>query len=181
MIHPERDPSYKTYLLQLGLKSLGFDPGEPDNWYGAKTDVAYKAFLKSLYPPQFSIKASSFADPMDVAAFNACKRLGHSDEYCFAFGDNGIGFTGINCATFDPICALPYEDWMEKWKSAQVASGKPVIVTYKGQIVQGIMGDTMPHRENIKNGAGIDLNPGFAKAFSLHPPFLLDGFTWSWA
>jgi hypothetical protein len=38
----------------------------------------------------------------------------------------------------------------------------------------------LPHRANIENGAGIDLNPGFAKAFGLHPPFLIPGVRWEW-
>jgi len=39
---------------------------------------------------------------------------------------------------------------------------------------------TRPHRANIKNGAGIDLNPGFAKAFGLTPPFKIAGVQWDW-
>jgi hypothetical protein len=39
----------------------------------------------------------------------------------------------------------------------------------------------MPHKGHITNGAGIDLNPGFAKAFGLTPPFLVPGVQWDWA
>jgi hypothetical protein len=39
----------------------------------------------------------------------------------------------------------------------------------------------MPHRAHITNGAGIDLNPGFAKAFGVKPPFMLHGVEWDWA
>jgi hypothetical protein len=38
----------------------------------------------------------------------------------------------------------------------------------------------MPYRANIKNGAGIDLNPGFANAFGVTPPFMLHGVEWEW-
>jgi hypothetical protein len=39
----------------------------------------------------------------------------------------------------------------------------------------------MPKKQNIKNGAGIDLNPGFAKAFGVTPPFMLKNVQWDWA
>lgn len=39
----------------------------------------------------------------------------------------------------------------------------------------------MPHKADIRNGAGIDLNPGFAKAFGVQAPFMLAGVTWDWA
>jgi len=39
----------------------------------------------------------------------------------------------------------------------------------------------MPTKKaNIKNGAGIDLNPGFAKAFNVTPPFMLKNVQWEW-
>ncbi len=47
-----------------------------------------------------------------------------------------------------------------------------------GKTVIGEVRDTMPHKAKIKNGAGIDLNPGFAKAFGLRPQFLPPGFKW---
>src|SRR5947207_12121824 len=42
----------------------------------------------------YSAKASSFADPADVAAFKRCKERGGSDQDCFKVGDNGIGAWG---------------------------------------------------------------------------------------
>lgn len=147
-----------------------------------------KAIFKALgltEPPPSAVhhvKASSFADPADVAAFRKCKANGGSDQQCFKVGDNGIGFRGMDCATDEiAICALPPEDWKEKWGSGDVANGKPVIVTWEGKEVRGIMGDTMPKKENITNGAGIDLNPGFAKEFGVKPPFMLHDVTWRWA
>jgi hypothetical protein len=56
-----------------------------------------------------------------------------------------------------------------------------VAVTFKGKTVIGELRDTMPRKAHIKNGAGIDLNPGFAKAFGLTPPFLVAGVRWEWA
>jgi hypothetical protein len=79
------------------------------------------------------------------------------------------------------MCALPPEDWMAKWGIGLNARGKKVAVTYRGNTVIGELRDTMPHRANIKNGAGIDLNPGFAKAFGIKQPFLLPGVKWEWA
>ena len=55
------------------------------------------------------------------------------------------------------------------------------MVTYKDKSVVGELGDTMPHKANIKNGAGIDLNPAFAKALGQKPPFMLQGVQWEWA
>lgn len=147
-----------------------------------------------------SVKASSFADVADVIAFRAAKAKGWTDMQAFAVGDNGVGFAAmpvesndtwvpmeddndarINCGTERVCaCALPPEIWMPKWGSVKAAAGKRVVVRYKGKVVPGILGDTMPHLRNIKNGAGIDLNPGFAKAFGINPPFMI-GVQWSWA
>lgn len=127
------------------------------------------------------VNGSSFADPGDVAAFLKCKAQGKSDQECFKVGDNGIGFTGINCADDSiPICALPPEEWKTKYGSKSVAAGKPVDVTYEGKTVRGIMGDTMPEIANIENNARIDLNPGYAKAFGIKPPFMIR-VVWKWA
>ncbi len=128
------------------------------------------------------VNASSFADLADLAAFQHAKALGWSDTRAFGVGDNGMGAWGDLTARDDiPMCALPPEDWLAKWHSAAAARGKKVAVTYKGQTVIGELRDTMPHRANITNGAGIDLNPGFAKAFGETPPFMLANVQWDWA
>jgi len=84
------------------------------------------------------IVASSFADPGDVIAFKkwykTYREHGMSDEAAtkaaFKKGDNGIGFTGIFCATEkECLCALPPEEWKLKWGTKTKASGKVVIVT----------------------------------------------------
>ena len=78
------------------------------------------------------------------------------------------------------MCALPPEDFHAKWGFSNNARGKKVAVTYRGKTVIGELRDTMPRKIHIKNGAGIDLNPGFAKAFGVTPPFLLQGVKWEW-
>lgn len=122
------------------------------------------------------VKASSFADPADVAAFKRCKAKGHSDEYCFAYGDNGIGCWGDDTTTNVPMCALPREDWIAFGSAAR---GKKVLVAAGGKSVVCELRDTMPWKRNIKNGAGIDLNPAACKALGLKPPILVDA-TWEW-
>ena len=129
-----------------------------------------------------TVTASSFADPKDVAAYKKAIAEGKSEKDALKVGDNGIGVWGDNTARDDvPMCALPPEDWKAKWGSGQNARGKKVVVTYKGKTVTGELRDTMPKKQNIKNGAGIDLNPGFAKAFGVTPPFMLKNVQWDWA
>lgn len=123
------------------------------------------------------VKASSFADPADVVAFKRCKENGLSDMQCFRVGDNGIGAWGHTTAqTHTPMVALPREDW----KAAKKRGGAKVQIYYQGVIIEAILGDTMPARANIKNGAGIDLNPAASAALGLKPPFLVEGVKWQW-
>ena len=126
------------------------------------------------------VKATSFADLADLAAFKRCKNSGNSDTECFRVGDNGIGFMGDDCAHGPPMCALPPEIWLKKWGTPKNAHLKPVNVTIGGKTVRCVMGDTMPHVGNIRNGAGIDLNPAAVAAFGLAPPIKVDA-EWSWA
>lgn len=125
-----------------------------------------------------SVTASSFADPADVRAFRHCKGEGHSDQFCFRVGDNGIGCWGDDCTADKPMCALPPEDWQEFGHEG--ARGKKVLVKAGGREVVCELRDTMPHKANIKNGAGIDLNEAAVKALGHSPPILLR-CTWEWA
>jgi hypothetical protein len=128
------------------------------------------------------VKASSFADPADIAAYRAAKAAGRTEQEALAIGDNGIGVWGDDTTIVTtPMCALPREVWEAKWGKGSAARGKKVSVTYKGTTVIGELRDTMPRLSNIKNGAGIDLNPGFAKAFGVKQPFMLTGVLWEWA
>lgn len=125
------------------------------------------------------VMASSFADPADVAAFRKCKAMGGSDQDCFKVGDNGIGKWGDDCTEGSgPKCALPPEDWLPKWGVS--ARHAKVLVTIGEKSVVCQMDDTMPHKANIHNGAGIDLNPDACAALGVHPP-LMTAATWQWA
>lgn len=127
------------------------------------------------------VTASSFADPADVARFRRCKAAGNSDKQCFKVGDNGIGYwgddttEGSGCA-----CALPPEDIIERWGTMAAGRRQPVSVTANGSTIRCLLKDTMPHRANIKNGAGIDLNPDAVKALGFTPPIMIPAI-WSWA
>lgn len=134
-------------------------------------------------------KASSFADLADVRAFKKWKRIyldqGYSDaraeKLAFAKGDNGIGCWGTVTAQEEtPMCALPPDDMIEKWGTVAAAKHKKVQVTANGETVICVLADRMPWKKNIKNGAGIDLNPAAAKHLSLKPPFMVPA-EWSWA
>jgi hypothetical protein len=128
------------------------------------------------------VTASSFADPKDVIAYKKAIAQGKTEAEALKVGDNGIGLWGDNTARDDiPMCALPSEEWLEKWKSKENAHGKKVAVTYKGKTVIGELQDTMPAKAKITNGAGIDLNLGFAKEFNVSPPFMLPNVEWKWA
>lgn len=129
-----------------------------------------------------TVNASSFADEKDVASFKACKAKGKTDAECFKVGDNGIGFfMEAQCWRNDKCyCAIPRDIWLERWGTAKNAALRPVAVRINGKIIVGTLGDTMPWSKNIKNGAGIDLNPGFAKAHGLRPPFMVRA-EWAWA
>lgn len=127
------------------------------------------------------VKASSFADPADVRAFKRCKENGGSDAECFKVGDNGIGVWGGNCAEGSgPCCALPPDDMIEKWGSINAAQNRPVRVTVGGEQVVCTLRDRMPWKKNIRNGAGVDLNPDACAALGLRPPVMADA-EWEWA
>lgn len=126
-----------------------------------------------------AVKGSSFADPADVRAFRACKAQGKTDQECFRVGDNGIGKWGDDCSEGSgPAVALPPEDWQQ----FPDARNKLVKVTNpsNGASVIAKLKDTMPHRANITNGAGIDLSPDTCAALGLTPP-VMHAVTWEWA
>lgn len=104
--------------------------------------------------------ASSFADPADVAAFKKCKARGKSDDECFKVGDNGVGCWGDNTAQDKhAMCALPPDDMIQKFGTVTAARHHSVLVSFKKKTCVCILADRMPWKKNIKNGAGIDLNP----------------------
>ncbi len=163
-----------------------------DGQIGPKSRAAFESLIgadsDSDWPPSPStgdgsahtVIASSFADPADVVAFRKCKAQGGSDQECFKVGDNGIGKWGDDCtAGSGPACALPPEDWEQFGASARrkkvliksVDTGLEVIAELK---------DTMPHRANIHNGAGIDLSYDTVTALGLKVP-LMAKVIWAWA
>jgi len=137
---------------------------------------------------QHHVLASSFADPADVRAFQKWRTIyigegktpDEADRLAFAKGDNGTGCWGDNCTGPVPMCALPPEDMEERWGSIDAARHRPVEVVYNGRTVVCTLGDRMPHRANIKNGAGIDLNPPACDALRLKPPVMVRA-AWRWA
>lgn len=128
-----------------------------------------------------NVLASSFADPADVRAFKRCKAKGGSDAECFKVGDNGIGCWGdLTAQDQTPMCALPPDDMIARWGSVAKAKRKRVRVARENGIsVECILADRMPWKKNIKNGAGIDLNPAASRRLGLKPPFL-EKVAWEW-
>jgi hypothetical protein len=182
MILREKDTTLKSLLLQEALKARDLYAGKLDNWWGKKSEAAYQAFLAEFGTDAavHHVIASSFADPADIAAFKKCKKTGKTDKQCFAVGDNGIGCWGDDTTGKVAMCALPPEDMIERWGSVARARLKPVRVTIGKKTIVALLGDRMPARANIKNGAGIDLNPAACKALGVKIP-LKTPATWSWA
>lgn len=126
------------------------------------------------------VTASSFADPADVAAYKRCLNSGKTPKQCLAVGDNGVGVWGDDTTVAKPICALPPDDWLAKWKRGSIARGKRIELSFADKKAICELRDTMPAKAHITNGAGIDLNPGAADALGLKPPFLQPGVGWRW-
>ena len=70
------------------------------------------------------VKASSFADPVDVVAFKKCLKSGRSEVQCFALGDNGIGLWGDDTTVATPICALPRKSVVSNGRAIRRAGQK---------------------------------------------------------
>src|SRR5882757_11073984 len=81
------------------------------------------------------VKASSFADRGDVAAFQRCRDRGNSEQFCFSKGDNGQGFGGLTDCTDEtiPYVALPPDYWKPRFGTRENAIGKPVVVSIGNQ------------------------------------------------
>lgn len=140
---------------------------------------------KTVAPPKkpsepiwHDVRASSFADPADVAAFRRAKAAGKSDQEAFKVGDNAIGCWGDPTDADRPMCALPRDDWKHL---GGIAQGAGVLVQSLKSLrtVRVELRDTMPAKKNIKNGCGIDLNPAACKALGFKPP-CLEPVSWAW-
>lgn len=127
------------------------------------------------------VLASSFADPADVHRFERCKAKGKTDAECFKFGDNGIGCWGDITAQHEtPMCALPPDDMIARWGTVKAAKHRRVLVKVGSRQILCLLADRMPWKKNIKNRAGIDLNPAASAALGLKPPHLVPA-EWDWA
>ena len=120
------------------------------------------------------MRASSFADPDDIAAFKKCKEKGHSDNYCFGVGDNGEGCWGDSTAQGSgPSCALHTSVIAAKWGSKQGGKHKRVNVRYAAKEVVCVLKDICGKKDRI------DLNPDAVHAIGLKPPILVE-VHWEW-
>lgn len=163
-----------------------------DGDIGPVTTKAFRSLAQAPAGAQWPevvhrVWATSFADPKDIAAFKKCKATGKTDKECFRVGDNGIGTPelgidvggvrrGVDTTQNIPMCALPPEDWRPLGKGAP---GAMVMVTYQDRQVVCFLRDTMPSKEKITNGAGLDLNYSACKALGLVPPIKVE-VTWQW-
>lgn len=154
---------------------------DPDGSWGPQSQKKLNAVLSkgdsgggSGGNGPFKAKASSFADPKDVADFRACKKTGKTDKQCFAMGDNGIGAWGADTAhTSTPMVAVHERDAVAKWGSFDGAAHRKVRVTVGGKSVVAVVED------KLGKAGRIDLNPAAAAKVGLHPPFLKD-CEWEW-
>lgn len=123
----------------------------------------------------FKATASSFADPADVKAFQACKATGKTDQACFKVGDNGVGqFGKITAQTHTPMVAIHQDDMIARWGSVNAAAHRVVNVTINGKTIQASVED------RLGVAGRIDLNPAAALQLGLNPPFLIKNCIWSW-
>lgn len=127
--------------------------------------------------PWKSVIASTFADPADIRAFRRAKARGLTDQQAFAYGDNGIGKWGDDTTKPEPMVALPPDDWKFLGEAAR---GRPVFVRRNGITIRAELRDTMPWKRNIRNGAGIDLNPAAAEMLGISIPGKAR-VEWKWA
>lgn len=149
-------------ILQLIRLLLGF----LDSIYTAPTSVSTATVHQT--------KATSFADANDIKNFHHCRASGGSKSNCFKVGDNGVGFWGDSTVGDVPMCALPVEDWIDLGGDAR---GAIVMVTVGAITIKCELRDTMPHRANIRNGAGLDLNAAACAKLKL-PHLILVNATW---
>ncbi len=99
---------------------------------------------------------TTFAGPKDIANFAKTGSL--------ATGDNGKGAWGDD-TTDIPQVALPPSTLKAYGIDPDKAHGTPVTLRANGKQIQAIVTDKLP--DYSKNGSGIDLNPGSAKALGI--------------
>ncbi len=151
---------------------------KPDGVWGTVSQAALDGLVRAA---DNHVYASSFADPADVEAYRKAKAAGKTEQEALRLGDNGIGCWGDDCTAPVPICALPPDDWNRFGSGAR---GKKVKVTALvcGEVRSFTceLRDTMPHKAEITNGCGIDLNPSAVSLLGMKPPIKIP-VVWSWA
>ena len=145
-----------------------------DGVWGSKSQKALNALLKNGDSSggnggngPFKAKASSFADPADVVAFNKCKAKGKTDGECFAVGDNGIGKFGADTTSSTrPMVAIHPTDATARWGSMHGAAHRKVRVT----VIESGKSVVATVEDQLGKAGRIDLNPGAAKKLGLSIP-----------
>ena len=134
-------------------------------------------------------KASSYGDPADQRRYRqrVARELaaGKNQEQAEAegrkVGDPGLGWMGNDITELGtPWVAVPQDDWKDRHVTKRRAHRCLVEVEINGVARLCVLGDTMPWRRNIRNGAVIDLAPGAAKLWGLKAPFMAP-VRWRWA
>jgi hypothetical protein len=149
----------------------------PDGIWGLKTQAALDSLIQGYSGDTawHSTTATSFADPEDVRKFKECKAQGHSDEYCFNYGDNAIGTSDLGghstAQGTGPSCALPSKAWKPFGSAAEK---KQVVVEVNGKTATVELKDTSGTRDVI------DLNPDACVLLGLAPP-VKEPARWKWA
>lgn len=165
------------------ISDIQFILGVPqDDKWGPKTQAALDAVIHPVTTnTSHEVKASSFADPSDVKAYERCIASGKTPRQCYAVGDNGEGCWGDSTKEGSGAsCALPPEDIIARWGSMANGRNKGVMVSANNRSIYCVLKDCMPHKANIRNGAGIDLNPDAVRELGLEPPIMVAA-TWRWA
>jgi hypothetical protein len=153
-----------------------------DGQWGTKSQKSLNAALKGQGGVgaaaggngPFSATASSFADPADKAAFDACKASGNTDHFCFGKGDNGVGAWGTDTtSTTKAMVAVHEKDAFARWGSWAGAAHRRVRVTINGKSVLATVEDKLGTKGRI------DLNPGALAKLGLKPGNLWP-CVWEW-
>lgn len=163
--------------IQQLLLSAGYYKASVDGDFGLLTQKALHALDVDVdetvpideWPSEtvFRGKASSFADPKDIADFKRCKSKGGSDQQCFKVGDNGVGFWGDDTTDVNkPFVAVHHELLEEKYGSLANARHRSVRVTIDGKTALCLVGDICGVKTRV------DLAVGAQKLFELTAPFL---------
>ena len=147
---------------------MAFDPDEylAGTIPNSKSEIG--GFDPDLYLGTQPVGASVFANQADLADY----RRNHS----FATGDNGVGAWGDDTTSQTiPMVALPRDTITDDDHGREV-----LIMGTNGKTFRAKVADKLPATYNIKNGAGIDLNPAAARLAG-HPGDGISPVRWKFA